>query len=317
MTEGVKMRYIEVTIDTPKDLLEQRCEEMTSFGVGGFVIESEDDFRDFLENNRQYWDYVDNSLEERFSGVCRIKCYLTDDEEGRRQLKRIRDAYGSIAVSFVEDSDWENNWREYYKPIPVGKKLIIVPEWETVPDDGRVSVRLDPGLIFGTGSHATTKMCLASLEKYVGHDSRVLDLGCGSGILGISALALGAQSCLGCDIDPKAPDVVLANASLNGFGSDRIRVLAGDIITDPGLRRSFGSGYDLVLANIVADVILTLSTFVEEFMAPGGIFICSGIIEGRQDEVRSTLTRNGFRIIEHRCEEDWHCFCCVRHEVSK
>ena len=222
------MRYMEVIVDTPAREIDRRCEEMTAMGVGGFVIENEEDFRDFLENNHAYWDYVDEELEQKYQGLSRIKCYLTDDEAGQNSLRQIRAAYGNVAVSFVDDSDWENNWREYYKPIEVGEKLVVVPEWEPIPADGRVPLRLDPGLIFGTGSHPTTRMCLAALQDYVNQETQVLDLGCGSGILGIGALVLGAKSCLGCDIDPKAPDVVRANAALNGIGADRLTACAGE-----------------------------------------------------------------------------------------
>ena len=305
------MRYIEVIVDTPEELLDQRCEEMSAMGVGGFVIENEADFQAFLENNHQYWDYVDRELEQQYAGVSRIKCYLTDDEAGQDSLRQIRAAYGQVEVSFVEDSDWENNWREYYKPIPVGEKLVVVPEWEEIPQDGRTPLRLDPGLIFGTGSHATTRMCLAELEQYVNQDTRVLDLGCGSGILGIGALVLGAKSCLGCDIDPKAPDVVRSNAALNGIGAERLTACAGDILADASLRRGFGGGYQLVLANIVSDVIIPLSRFVRGFLSEDGVFITSGIIEGRQDEVRAALESAGLKIVKHRCEEEWHCFTCV------
>lgn len=304
------MRYIEVCVNTPADELERRCEEMTAMGAEGFVIENEADFQDFLENNHQYWDYVDDELESRFTGVSRIKCYLCDDEDGRAVLCRIRGAYGGVETSFVEDSDWENNWREYYKPIEVGEKLVVVPEWEDIPDDGRIALRLDPGLIFGTGSHATTRMCLAALEKYAGEGKTFLDLGCGSGILGIGALVLGSARCVGCDIDPKAPDVAASNAALNGIGSDRFKVYAGNILSDASLRHMLGSGYDAVLANIVSDVIIPLSALVREFMKPGAVFITSGIIDGRQDEVRAALEGNGFEVIEHRNEEEWHCFVC-------
>lgn len=304
------MRYIEVCVNTPADEIERRCEEMTAMGAEGFVIENEADFQDFLENNHQYWDYVDDELESRFTGVSRIKCYLCDDEDGRAVLCRIRGAYGGVETSFVEDSDWENNWREYYKPIEVGEKLVVVPEWEDIPDDGRTALRLDPGLIFGTGSHATTRMCLAALEKYAGEGKTFLDLGCGSGILGIGALVLGSARCVGCDIDPKAPDVAASNAALNGIGSDRFKVYAGNILSDASLRRMLGSGYDAVLANIVSDVIIPLSALVREFMKPGAVFITSGIIDGRQDEVRAALEGNGFEVIEHRNEEEWHCFVC-------
>lgn len=305
------MRWIEVSLDTPAELIDARCEELAALGAEGFVIENEADFQDFLANNHQYWDYVDKELEERFAGVSRIKCYLADDEGGREILRRMREAYPALRVSTLADSDWENNWREYYKPIEVGEKLVVVPEWESIPDGGRLPLRLDPGLIFGTGSHATTRMCLAALEALAGPGVRLLDLGCGSGILGIGALVLGCRSCVGCDIDPKAPDVAEANAALNGIGRDRFTVYAGDILSDPGLRRTLGTGYDVVLANIVADVIIPLAGFARDFLREGGAFLCSGIIEGRQDEVRAALEQNGFAVREHFCEEEWHCFLCV------
>ena len=306
------MRWIEVCINTPREEIDTRCEELAALGAGGFVIENEDDFREFLENNHQYWDYVDKELSDSFSGVSRIKTYLADDEDGRAILAAIRNAYGAVSVSFVEDSDWENNWREYYKPIEIGKKLVVVPEWEEIPAGGRIPLRLDPGLIFGTGSHPTTRMCLAALEDFAGSGKRVLDLGCGSGILGIGALNLGCESCTGCDIDPKAPDVACANAALNAIGSERFRVYAGDILTDASLRSLLGSGYDIVLANIVSDVIIPLSAHVSGFLAEDGVFITSGIIDGREDEVAAAIRSNGFVITAHRCEEEWHCFVCVR-----
>ena len=306
------MRWIEVCINTPGDEIDARCEELAALGAGGFVIENEDDFREFLENNHQYWDYVDKELEDSFSGVSRIKTYLADDEDGRAILSAIRNACGEVAVSFVEDSDWENNWREYYKPIEIGQKLVVVPEWEEIPAGRRIPLRLDPGLIFGTGSHPTTRMCLAALERYAAPGKRVLDLGCGSGILAIGALNLGCNSAVGCDIDPKAPDVACANAALNGIGSERFRVYAGDILSDASLRRTLGGGYDIVLANIVSDVIIPLSAIAGAFLAEGGVFITSGIIDGRQDEVAAAIRANGFAIRAHHCEEEWHCFECVR-----
>ena len=304
------MRYIEVSVNTPKDDIDLRCQEMADMGAGGFVIENEDDFRDFLEHNHQYWDYVDDELKNKFAGVSRIKCYLTDDEDGLSILRQINAAYDDVQTGYVEDSDWENNWREYYKPIEVGETLVVVPEWETAPDGARKPLRLDPGLIFGTGSHATTRMCLAALEKYSAPGVNVLDLGCGSGILGIGALLLGCDSCLGVDIDPKAPDVVMSNAALNGIGADKMTAWAGDIIGDASLRARIGGNYRLVLANIVADVIIPLSGLVRQFMAPDAVFICSGIIEHRWPETEAALISNGFEILGHRSEEEWHCFVC-------
>ena len=306
------MRWIEVCVQTPSDKMDERCEEMSSLGAEGFIIEDESDFHIFLENNRQYWDYVDEDLASKFSGLSRIKCYLSDDENGKAILSRITEAYANdVSTAFVQDSDWENNWRQYYVPIETGNKLVVVPEWLDVPENGRHPLRLDPGLIFGTGSHPTTKMCLTALEDHATEGKRVLDLGCGSGILGIGALLLGCRSCTSCDIDPKAPDVAIGNAALNNIGEDRFKVYAGDIIRDRSLRNMLGTGYDIVLANIVSDVIIPLSGFVRQFMKEDAVFITSGIIEGREDEVYSALIKNGFNIDRHLIEEEWHCFVCT------
>jgi ribosomal protein L11 methyltransferase len=305
------MRWIECAVQTTPAEIDDMCIRLEELGVGGMVVEDEQDFKNFLENNHQYWDYVDEDLEKKMEGVSRIKFYLSDDEDGRAVLESVRNSGLEVSTGFVEDSDWENNWREYYKPLEIGERLVVVPEWEEYNEEGHVVLRLDPGLIFGTGSHATTRMCLCETERLTEKGIRVLDLGCGSGILGIAALLYGAERVCGCDIDPKAPDVALSNASLNGIGKDRFDIRAGDVIADAGLRKSLGSGYELVLANIVADVIIPLSAHIKEFLAPGGHFVTSGIIEGRQDEVERALINAGFEIEKHQCQEDWHCFTCV------
>lgn len=304
------MRYIEVSIDTPEQEIDARCEQLAALGAEGFVIENEADFQNFLENNRQYWDYVDAELEQSYKGVSRIKCYLTDDEAGEAVLARIKAAYPEAVSAYTADEDWENSWRDCYEQIEIGEKLVVVPEWMDAPDNGRISLRLDPGIAFGTGSHPTTKLCLAALESYAAPGVRALDLGCGSGILGIGALLLGAESNTGCDVDPMAPEAAMANAALNGIGADKMRVYAGDILKDASLRRTLGGGYQLVLANIVADVIIALAAYARSFMAQDGVFICSGIIDDRADEVRAALERNGFTVVAHTSEEEWHCYVC-------
>ena len=305
------MDWIEVTVQTDEKDIDRRCDELTELGVSGFVIENENDFKQFLDNNRQYWDYVDRALEESYSGVSRIKFYLSDDADGRRQLDEITAALGCpVQTRSVRDADWENNWRQYYKPIEVGNRLIVVPEWEQCDNDGRVPLRLDPGLMFGTGSHATTRMCLEALENFADAGKRVLDLGCGSGILGIGALVLGCGECVSVDIDPKAPDIVPENAALNGIGADRLTVYAGDIIGDASLRARLGAGYDIVLANIVTDVIIPLSTKVRAFMAEDAVFITSGIIDGRETETETALRNAGFEILERKHMDEWNCFVC-------
>ncbi|MBQ3262465.1 MAG: 50S ribosomal protein L11 methyltransferase [Oscillospiraceae bacterium] len=305
------MQWIEVSVPAVSGEIDALCEQLAALGAGGMVVEDEQDFQNFLETNHQYWDYVDEALENQFKGVSRVKFYLADDEDGRALLDSIRSSLGrELTTASVQDSDWENNWRQYYEPIEVGETLVVVPEWLEAPEDGRVPLRLDPGLIFGTGSHATTKMCLAALDNYASAGKTVLDLGCGSGILAIGALLLGCERAAGCDIDPKAPEVAEANAALNGIGKDRFTVYAGDVLTDAGMRKHLGEGYDIVTANIVADVIIPLAGIVRPFLKADGVFLTSGIIEGRQDEVRSALEKNGFVIVNHRCEEEWHCFEC-------
>ena len=161
------MQWIEVSVPAVSGEIDELCEQLAALGAGGMVVEDERDFQNFLETNHQYWDYVDEALENQFKGVSRVKFYLADDEDGRALLDSIRSALGrELTTASVQDSDWENNWRQYYEPIEVGEKLVVVPEWLEAPEDGRVPLRLDPGLIFGTGSHATTKMCLAALERY-------------------------------------------------------------------------------------------------------------------------------------------------------
>ena len=165
----------------------------------------------------------------------------------------------------VADEDWENNWKQFYKPMEIGSRLLVVPEWEEAADPTRVKLVLNPGLTFGTGSHATTRLCLQALDTHIHGGERVLDLGCGSGILSIAALRLGAESAFACDIDEKCVDVAYENAALNGIGKDRYTVRWGDVLTDAALRQEMGAGYDIVVANIVADVIMGLSPHVRPF----------------------------------------------------
>ncbi len=305
------MDWIEATVPARHEEIDALCEKLELLGVEGVSVEDEADFRRFLAENRSYWDYVDTALEQRFSGLSRVKFYLTDDAAGRAELARIRGALGvPVEDRLLADEDWENGWKTYYAPIPVGERLLIVPEWMEAGEADRTVLRLDPGLAFGTGSHPTTRLCLQALEGAAGPGLRVLDIGCGSGILGIAALLLGCERVQGCDVDPKAPEAAERNAALNGIGADRFRVCAGDVLTDEGMRRALGRGYGIVLANIVADVIIPLSAFVRRFLSEDGVFLCSGIIDERSAEVETALRRNGFEILQHLHEEEWNCILC-------
>ena len=256
--------WLEVTLPVPAQRLDRVCDILTANGMTGLVVEEEGEFLRFLEQNRQYWDYVDEDLAARMKGASRVKFYVPDTEEGQRQLRDYLtglEEYEPQTVSLREE-DWATSWQKYYQPIPVGKRIYIVPEWmrgKEIPDR-RVPLYLNPGLTFGTGSHPTTQLCLELLEDVVAEGDKVLDLGCGSGILGIAALGLGASHVIGVDIDPKAVDVAYENAEMNGIGRDRLTVLAGNVLGDPKLAAKLEPGKNrVVLANIVADVIIPLS----------------------------------------------------------
>ena len=305
--------WLEVTLPVPADRLDGVCSVLTANGMTGLVVEEEGDFLRFLEQNRQYWDYVDEDLARRMKGASRVKFYVPDNQEGQEQLRRTLtglEEYEPQIVSLREE-DWATSWQKYYRPIQVGKRVYIVPDWmrgEPAPQ-GRTPLYLNPGLTFGTGAHPTTQLCLELLEDVLRPGDKVLDLGCGSGILAIAALALGASQAVGVDIDPKAADVAFENAALNGIGDDRLSVYAGDVLADGKLAARLGPGQNrVVLANIVADVIIPLSAKAGEFMTGDGVFLTSGIIEGRQDEVKAALEQNGFAVTRHLGRGGWHAF---------
>ena len=316
------MKWLALHIDTSPAGLEPVEAALSALGIDSLVIEDEADFRRFLEQERQYWDYVDEDLDRSMTGKCRVTFYAEENEAGftlvaaaRIALAKLKEAHPEYAplimtIDGVEDADWENNWRAFYKPMEIGERLIVVPDWETADPKGRVELRLEPGLAFGTGSHATTRLCLTALEKSVKPGMRIADLGCGSGILSIAALLLGAGEAFACDIDEKVVDIAYANAALNGVGRDRYTVRAGDILTDAGLQKELGGGYDIVAANIVADVIIALAPAAGKLLKKEGLFIASGIIDSREPEVRAALEGCGFAVAETGRSEGWCCFVC-------
>ena len=310
--------WLEVTLTAPAGRLEELSAILTGRGVTGMVVEDEADFRQFLEQNRQYWDYVDDALMEQMKGAARIKLYVTDDADGEKAFHAYTDGLGdwvTIQRQPLGSNDWATSWQKYYQPIPSGERLYIVPDWmrETPVPAGRTAMFLNPGLTFGTGNHASTRMCLRELEHLVTPGCEVLDVGCGSGILSIAALTLGAAHADGLDIDPKAAEVAYENAALNGFTGENgaCAFRAGDILTDEALQRAYaGECYDLVVANIVADVIIPLSRFAGRFLKPDGAFLCSGIIDSRANEVAAAIETNGFSIQNRREDNGWVAFAC-------
>ena len=315
-------RWLEVSIDTTDAGMDDLAAYLTAFDLGGLVLEDEAEFQAFLEQNRQYWDYVDEDLMERMKGVARVKFYVTDDSHGHEKLSRITEGLaalrercgeelGTLAVrtAGLREEDWANNWKQFYKPLTVGERLYIVPEWEkgeTAIPEGRTALYLNPGLIFGTGTHASTQLCLGGVEEFVKAGDRVLDLGCGSGILSIAALCLGVEYAFGVDIDPKAVGVAYENAAMNGIGQDIYTVRAGNVLSDRVLCAELAERkWNLVLANIVADVIIPLSAQVPGLLAEGGVFLCSGIIDTRADEVQAAIQSRGMKIIRRWEKNGW------------
>ncbi len=304
-----EIKWLEVAVSTTPDRLDGVCAKLAAAGMDSLVIEDEQEFLTFLEQNRQCWDYVDQELLDRMKGVTRVKFYVTDDEDGRAQLDRYtRGLEEEYTATPLADNDWAYSWQKYYKPLEIGTRLYVVPQWlreEPVPR-GRVPFYLNPGLTFGTGSHASTQLCLEGVEEHTLPGRDVLDLGCGSGILSIAALCLGAKSAIAVDIDPKAVGVAYENAALNGIGEDRYTVRAGNVLSDRSLAAELArKRYHLVLANIVADVIIPLAPQVPGLLEEDGVFLCSGIIDTRAREVEEALKRAGLTVTKKREKNGW------------
>ena len=324
------MEWLELTIDSASRGIGLLEAALTLNGFDSFIIDDEAEFHTFLETNRDYWDIVDEALEKSLDGVSRVRLYLADGPQAPEEIARLREllaglsaAYpdaglGSLALSLanVRDEDWENNWKQYYQPIPIGTRLLVVPKWMD-PDasEGRIPVLLDPGMIFGTGAHASTQMCMLRLEALIRGGEEVLDLGSGSGILSITALRLGAAHATGVDVDPKAEDIARENAAINGLGPDRFTAVTGNVITgQAALVELFSRTYDVVCMNIFADVIIPMAAVLPRFMTGRTTLICSGVLENRYDEVRSAIEAAGLRIIALQTMNDWCCFTAQKGE---
>ena len=323
------MYYLEVCVNTAPQAIETLAALLGDAGFENMVIEDQAELEGFLEDNKAYWDYIDEKLQKDLEGLCRVRLFVENtDTEGLERLKAfIADLkendpahfYGSLemTVKALPEVDWMEAWKDNYPAQPIGDKLIVLPYWLAGSDEsGRLPVVLDPGLTFGTGYHPSTRMVMEKMEKFVKAGSNCLDLGSGSGILSIAALHLGAKCALGVDIDPKAEDAARENAAYNGFAAPEFTALTGNVTEDTGLMQNLQQReYDLVLVNIVADVIIGLSAVLPAFLTENSTLLCSGILDVRLDDVTQALEKAGIEILEISAKEDWRSIRAKRRSV--
>ena len=268
---------------------------------------------------------MDEDLVESKKGETRIIIYIANTPEGLETLIDVKNtlaelkafdtdgAFGRLEVETdtLNEEDWANNWKQYFHPLEIGEKILVCPEWEIKEDTDRMIFKINPGMTFGTGSHHTTRLCIEQLEKYITEGCDMADLGCGSGILSVISLMLGAKHATAVDIDYNAHDIAYANADLNGVDKSLYRVLTGNVLSDEKLTEEISDRkYDVVCANIVADVIIALLPFAKKIMKEDGIFITSGIIVDRCADVEAALAENGFTVSEKHRDADWICMVC-------
>ena len=310
------MAWLEITVKTEHSQIEDVAAMLTAAGFDDLVLEDQTEFESFLDENRAYWDYIDEGLQQKLQGLSQIKLYLEDTEHERlaRLEKLVADRGLAMTAEPMAEVDWEESWKENYPPQPVGEKLVVLPYWLADSNDtGRIPIVLDPGLTFGTGAHPSTQMVMEAMEKQVTPGCKCLDLGSGSGILSICALRLGAQSAVGVDSDPKAEDIARENAAYNGFASPEFTALTGNVTEDKAMmERLAAAHYDVVLVNIVADVIIGLAPVLPAFLDEKSLLICSGILDTRLADVQNALQKAGLCVTQTFAKEDWRCVCAKR-----
>ncbi len=309
------MAWLEITIDTTSEKINHVVTNLTARGFADLAIEDQEEFETFLEDNRAYWDYIDEDLQEKLQGLSHIKIYLEDtDAAGMHRLEAAVSGMGlSMEVRTLAETNWEESWKDNYPPQEIGEKIVILPYWMAGQEGGRLPVILDPGLTFGTGAHPTTQMVVETMEELIRPGFRCLDLGSGSGILSLTALRLGAESAVGIDIDPKAETIARENAAYNGFAAPEFTAITGNVTGDRETMEALAAReYDIVLVNIVADVIIGLAPVLPNFLREKSTLICSGILDVRLQDVLTALEGAGLTVTQIKEKEDWRCVTAIR-----
>jgi len=321
------MEWIKIKVAAAKKGLETVADIFGEAGILSVEIEDNEEFLEVLEQTKPQWDFVEESLYEEKIKACGVSGYVTNNASGKEILNVIEEKinalkctdngriYGSLEmfISIIDEEDWAENWKKYFKPIPVGENILICPVWEEIPEEykSRTVFKIDPGMSFGTGTHETTRLCACALEKYIKRGGCVLDLGCGSGILSIIALLLGAGFAYAVDIDENCVRIAEDNAKINNIPPEKYKVYSGNLLTDTKLINKINGNnsqkYDIILMNIIPDVIIPLLPLVKELLADGGVAVLSGIIAKYLGDTENAVIANGLQIIEKTSENDWQC----------
>lgn len=314
------MEWTEVNIYTTADGIEIICSNLMDIGIKGFVIKDSDDFNEFLENKNGQWDYIDNDLMGLADCETCITVYLPCNNQGADMLLSIKSMlaemksadtdsfYGRLEaeLSSIREEDWANNWKQYFKPFKIGDRLAVKPSWEEYSnDDNRTVLEIDPASSFGTGQHHTTRLCLELLESCIKNGEKVLDIGCGSGILSIASVLLGAENAVAVDIEENAVVIAKENAVKNNIPEEKYKTFFGNILNDESLAEEIDNKYDVITANIVADVLIAMKDYFMRYLKDGGILIISGIIEERMEEVLTAVENVGFIKQNVSIKEGW------------
>lgn len=317
------MKYIELNIETAFAGIEPVVSRLLELGITDTVVEDPRDIEDLMDKKQTYdWDYLDDEVIEKMKDCPKVTVYFEDNAENRGKIREIEAAmaklaadgksglfgegldFGSLSVNakFSDDTQWKDKWKEYFKPAQIANSIVVKPTWEEYENPGDMHViEIDPGMAFGTGTHETTSLCVKMLEKYVRKGDKVLDVGCGSGILSIAAALLGAQDVLGVDIDPVAVEVAEENIALNH--TEKIaRAAYGDLTKGVDYRA------DIVVANLMADLVMMLSEDAAKHMTADGVFISSGILVEKEETVKTHLENQGYTIEEIKEDGEW---CCI------
>ncbi len=313
------MKWLELKVITTTEAIEALSGILIDKGVQGVQIEDDLDLKNFLTNNYLNWDYVDEELQNKEASDTTITFYLSKNEYGFSILKEVEKALEELKVADfgldfgtlemfmkdVDDDDFLHNWKKYYSPFKIGERIVVCPDWEDYKAVGdEIVFKIEPGTAFGTGLHQTTKLVTMFLEKYVNENTEIFDIGTGSGILSIIGLLLGAKSALAIDIDKNCVDVAENNARMNFVKN--FETMFGNILVDEPLREvAYAKKYDVICANIVADVIISIKDVTYDLIKDDGVLITSGIISEREKDVVDALTGIGFRVVEKQQMDDW------------